>query len=91
MEMQIKWPVSIWYRFLQKDISKQTIEKNIPEFVLNGDKICMKKFFLTKMNPFMVFFTDFDHKLHDLLLNKSWGLFLSKAPFRDCISYPFNL
>ena len=34
MEMQIKWLVSIWYRFLQKGISEQTIEKSILEFVV---------------------------------------------------------
>ena len=34
MEMQINWLVSIWYGFLQKGISKQTIEKNVLEFVV---------------------------------------------------------
>ena len=33
MEIQIKWPVSIWYEILQKGISEQTIEKNALEFV----------------------------------------------------------
>ena len=28
MEMQINWPVSIWYEFLLKGISRETIEKN---------------------------------------------------------------
>ena len=43
------------------------------------------------MNPFTVFFTDFDHKLQDTFLNKSNGLFLTKAPFRDCVYYPVYL
>ena len=34
MEMQINWPVSIWYEFLQKGISEQSIEKNILEFMV---------------------------------------------------------
>ena len=67
MEMQINWPVSIWYEFLQKGISEQTIERNL---WLNAGKIHRKKFFLTKMNPFTVFFTDFDDKLQDPFLNK---------------------
>ena len=33
MEIQIKWPVSISYKILQKGISEQTIEKNAQEFV----------------------------------------------------------
>ena len=37
-----------------------------------------RKFFLTIMNPFTVFFTDFDHKLQDSFLNKSSGLFYPK-------------
>ena len=28
MEMQINWPVSIWYKFLLKGIPGETIEKN---------------------------------------------------------------
>ena len=28
MEMQINWPISIWYEFLLKGISRETIEKN---------------------------------------------------------------
>ena len=34
MEMQINWPVSIWYELLQKGISEQSIEKNILEFMV---------------------------------------------------------
>ena len=29
MELQINWLVSIWYEFLQKGISEQTIEKKL--------------------------------------------------------------
>ena len=46
---------------------------------LNAGKIPRKNFFLTKMNPFTVFFKDFDHKLQYLFLNKSQELFLSKG------------
>ena len=70
MGMQNNWPVSIWYQFLQKGISEQTIEKNALQFVVKCWKIRRKKFFLTKINPFTVFLTDFDHKLQDPFLNK---------------------
>ena len=38
---------------------------------LNTGKLRRKKFCLTKMNPFTVFFKDFDHKVQDPFLNKS--------------------
>ena len=70
MEMQINWLVSIWYKFLQTGIFEQTIEKNVPEFVVKCWKNTQKVIF-DKMNPFTVFFTNFDHKLQDPFLNKS--------------------
>ena len=35
MQMQINWPIAIWYEFLLKRIAKQTMEKtNALEFVV---------------------------------------------------------
>ena len=81
--MQISWPVSIWYEFLLKGISEQTIEKNnVLEFVV--------KFFLTKMKPFPVFFMDFDHKLQHPFLNKSEGLFFIQSAFQGLRLLPIQ-
>ena len=56
MEMQINWPVSIWYEFLQKGISEQTIEKNVLELGLNAGKIRKKIFFDQNESFYAIFY-----------------------------------
>ena len=52
MEMQINWPVSIWYEFLQKGISEQTIEKNVLEFVVKCWKNTYEEVLFDQNEPF---------------------------------------
>ena len=81
MEVQINWPVFIWYEFLEKGISEKIIEKNVLEFAVKCWK--NKSSLWPIWNLLQYFFTDFDHKLQDPFLNKSQGLFLPKVLFRD--------
>ena len=45
---------------------------------LNAGKICRRKFFFSKMNPFTVFFKDFDQKLQDPFLKSHRDFFSLK-------------
>ena len=90
MQMQINWPIAIWYEFLLKGIAKQTMEKtNALEFVVKYWKNMQEKV-LFDQNQSILFFKDFDQKPQDLLLSKSQGLFWPKDHFWGCICYPFN-
>ena len=59
MEMQINWPVSIWYEFLQKGISEQTIEKNILKFVVKCWKNTLEEVLFHQNESFYCIFYGF--------------------------------
>ena len=69
--MQINWPVSIWYEFLPKGISEQTIENNVLEFVVKCWKNAQEEVLFDQNESFYGIFYDLDHKLQDSFLNKS--------------------
>ena len=59
MEMQINWPASIWYEFLQTGIFEQTIEKNVPEFVVKCWKNTQKEVIFDQNESFHSIFYEF--------------------------------